>query len=106
MKPKFLMRIKQCHSPASNPSTKAEAIVMRKRINVKLRNWMQLWHGLSRVVSGALIKDYEMINKIVSKEERSYWTMLTSNEEKSVVHFMNKKTDVCSLRVRSLKADP
>ena len=29
--------------------------------------------------------------KIVPKEERSYWTMLTSNEEKSVVHFVNNK---------------
>ena len=68
MKPKFLMRIKQCHSLASNPSTKAEVIVMRKRTNVKLSNWMQLWHGLSRVVSGALIKDYEMINKMPRSE--------------------------------------
>ena len=35
MKPKILMYIKQHHSPVSNPSTKAEVIVIRKRTNAK-----------------------------------------------------------------------
>ena len=35
MKLKFLMRIKQRHSPASNPSTKVETTVIKRRTNAK-----------------------------------------------------------------------
>ena len=50
-----------------------------------------------------LIKDHETINncldrKIVTGEMRSYCTILTSNEEKSIVHFVKNKNR-CSKRM-------
>ena len=35
MKPKFSMRIQNLRSPTTNPSTKADAVVARKRTNAK-----------------------------------------------------------------------
>ena len=106
MKPKFLMCIKQHHSPASNPLTKAEAINIRKRTNTKTEQLdaAVTWCiqngscGYAALKTGKfpLIKDCELINKlldgkIVTGEERSYCTILTSNKEKSIVHFVKNK---------------
>ena len=73
MKPKFLMCIKQHHSPLSNPSTKAEAIVKRNRTNAKteqldaavawcLQNGSRDYAAL-KTGKFPLIKESEMINK-------------------------------------------
>ena len=49
-----------------------------------------------------LIKDHETINKCLDQkivtEERSYCTILTSNEEKSIVHFVKNKNR-CSKQI-------
>ena len=93
MKPKFLMRIQQRRSPRSNPSTKADAVVARKRTNAKAEQLKAAvaWcaengaRGYAALKTGQfpLIKDRETINKrldgnIVTGEERAYCTILTS----------------------------
>ena len=72
MKPKILMYIKQHHSPASNPSTKAEVIVIRKRTNAKTEQLdaAMAWCiqngscGYAALKTGKfpLIKDFETIS--------------------------------------------
>ena len=73
MKPKFSMRIKQQRCPRSNPSTKADAVVARKRTNAKTEQLEEAvaWcmqngkRGYAALQTGQfpLIKDRETINK-------------------------------------------
>ena len=106
MKPKFSMRIQNLRSPTTNPSTKADAVVDRKQTNAKSQQLKAaiVWclennvRGYAALQTGQfpLIKDRETIHKqldgkIVTREERSYCTILTSDEERSIVQFVKNK---------------
>lgn len=106
MKPKFSMRIQQQRSPRSNPSTKADAVVARKWTNAKAEQLKAAvaWcvengaRGYAALKTGQfpLIKDRETINKrldgkIVNGEERAYCTIITSEEDRSIVQFVKNK---------------
>ena len=95
-------------SPVTNPSKKAEAIVISKKTNANTEQldaavaWcMQngsCGYGALKTNKFPFIKDSEVINecldgKTVTGEERSYCTILTSDKEKSIVHFVKKKID-------------
>ena len=106
MKPdrKFKMRVNLKSS--INPSSKAEANIARKSTNAKneqLANAVE-WcrknnaRGHSAIKSGLfpLIKDQETINrrldgKIVNGNERQYCSILTEDEELSIVTFIKNK---------------
>ena len=99
------MRIKQQWCPRSNPLTKADAVVARKR-NAKAEQLKEAvaWcvengkRGYAALQTGQfpLIKDHETINKrldgkIVTDEERAYCTILTSEEENSIAQIVKNK---------------
>lgn len=106
MKPKFSMRNQHLRSLRTNPSTKADAVVARKRTNEKSQQLKAAvaWclennvRGYAALQTGQfpLIKDRETINKrldgkIITGEEKSYCTILTSDEERSIVQFVKNK---------------
>jgi hypothetical protein len=106
MSKKFSMRINLRNASGSNPSSKAEATVARKRTNAKNKQLEEAvaWclehgkRGYAALKTGLfpLIKDRETINtrldgKIITGQERSYCTILTQEEEHSIVEFVKTK---------------
>lgn len=101
------MRIQQKKSfLSSNPSTKAEALVARKRTNEKEEQLKaaEAWcrengkRGYAALKTGQFpsIKDRETINKrldgkVISGEEKLYCKILTSQEEKMIVEYVKNK---------------
>ena len=106
MKPTFALRIRQRKSPRTNPSTKSDAVVIRKRTNMKNEQLEAAvaWcvdngargHAALKTGLFPLIKDRETINKrldgkIITGQERSYCTILTPAEEESIVSYVKNK---------------
>ena len=105
MKPTFSLRVRG-RTMQRNPSTKAEAVVVRKSTNEKNQQLQEAIHwceennarGQAALKSGLfpLIKDRETINrrldgKIIHNQERAYCKILTHDEEESIVAFIKNK---------------
>ena len=102
MKPRYRLRIK----PAVTPSSKSEAIVTRKEINERNKqleaavSWCRERgvRGHTAIKSGQfpMIKHRETINrrldrKIVTGQEKQYCSILTVEEENSLVSYIKNK---------------
>ena len=105
MKPEFELRLCSRRS-RGNPSTKAEAKVIRKSICEKNEQldeavaWCKANNarGQAALKTGQfpLIRDRETINrrldgKIINGQERQYCTILTHDEEECVVTYLRNK---------------
>ena len=105
MKPQFNLRVSS-RPIRGNPSTKAEAEVIRKSVSDKSEQLAEAvaWckennaRGQAALRTGQfpLVKDRETINrrldnKIINGQERSYCTILTHDEEECVVTYLKNK---------------
>ena len=106
MKPKSKFRIRVNLKSTLNPSSKAEAIIARKATNAKNEQLAKAmdWcrerkvRGHTAIKSGLfpLIKDRETINrrldgKVSNGRERQYCSILTEDEEMSIVAYIKNK---------------
>ncbi|XP_065640013.1 uncharacterized protein LOC136072675 [Hydra vulgaris] len=104
MKPSSALHLRI--NKSRNLSTKADAIVARKHTNDKNKqleaaiNWCKKFNGRGQAALKTglfpLIKDRETINrrldgKVIKGKERDYCTILTDDEEASIVRFIKNK---------------
>ncbi|XP_065679117.1 uncharacterized protein LOC136093875 [Hydra vulgaris] len=104
MKPSSALHLRI--NKSRNLSTKADAIVARKHTNDKNKqleaaiNWCKKFNGRGQAALKTglfpLIKDRETINrrldgKVINGKERDYCTILTDDEEASIVRFIKNK---------------
>ena len=105
MKPQFTLKV--CGNvKRKNLSTKAEAAVTRKHTNAKNKQledavqWCRVNNARGKAALNTelfpLIKDRETINrrldgKIKNGEERSYCSIMTTEEEYSLVRFVKNR---------------